>query len=271
VNKINELRALAPNLDFDKNPNDLTWEEAEQLVQLFKSVKWIAPETDALVPIGKEQIEKSFVNIFNPEVIAVTERSPKVYRGGVPFMVEAAVAYGGGIVQTGKKGEIMRFANRVPLLFDAGGCAITEAVKAIDWSRYGLKEFEEEPVIVLVNLVSVHVPYTGAGKQAISHEEDIFDEIKNAVMEVARQVQHYISGKIREHEREGKKKVILRYVPQLASDLSYLNGSLDAKTIEDKLVNIIEKKYVSGSASGDGIEGENSEMTDKKSESEKDD
>ncbi len=244
TNKISELRALVPAVDFDKNPADMSWEDAEQIVQGFKKIKWISPETDSIVPIGKEQIKRSFTNILNPEVIAVTERPPKVYRGGIPFMVEAAVAYGGGINHAGKKGEIMRFANRVPLLFDAGGCAITEAVKTVDWSRYGLKNFEEEPVVVLVNFVSVHVPYTGAGKQAISNEEDIIGEIKNAVMDAARQVQHYLSGKRREREREIKKKVVSRYLEQLSGDLSYLDGKTPKSTIEEKLRKIIDDKYV---------------------------
>ena len=244
TNKVNELREAVKDVDFDKKPNNLTWEEAEKIVQAFRKIKWIAPETDAIVPIGKEQIEKSFKNILNPEFLVVTERSPKVYRGGVPFMLEAAIAYGGGITTADKKGEIMRFANRVPLLFDAGGCAITETVKSIDWNRYKLKNFEEEPIVVLVNFVSVHVPYTGAGKQAIAHEEDISDEIKNAVMEAARNIQRYISGKRHVHEMEGKKKAIERYIEQLSGDLSDLAGVKKKEEIKKKLLKIVEEKYM---------------------------
>ncbi len=246
ANKVNELRELVKDVDFDKNPADLTWEEAEKIVQGFKQVKWIAPETDSIVPIGKEQIEKSFMNIFNPEILAVTERPPKVYQGGVPFSIEAAIAFGGGIATAGKKGEIMRFANRVPLLFDAGGCALTETVKSIDWGRYNLKQFEDEPIVVLVNFVSVYVPYTGAGKQAVSQEEDIMDEIKNAVMEAARDVQRYLSGKRKAHEIETKRKVISRYIEQLASDVTDLAGVKNKNEIRDKLENIVEDRYSKG-------------------------
>ncbi|MEM4359784.1 MAG: DNA topoisomerase VI subunit B [Candidatus Bilamarchaeaceae archaeon] len=240
--KVAELRALVPEVNFDKNPGEITWEEAEKIIAAFKKVKWISPSTDALVPIGKEQIELSFKNIFNPEYLVVTERSPKVYRGGIPFMVEAGIAYGGGIATAEKKGEIMRFANRVPLLFDTSGCAITETVKSIDWGRYNLKNFEEEPIVVLVNFVSVYVPYTSAGKLAISSEEDVVDEIKNAVMEAARGMQHYISGKRKSMELATKKKVILRYVPQLSSDIAELTGEKREK-IEKKLMEIVEAKY----------------------------
>lgn len=245
--KVNELKELVPEIDLNKKPEDLTWEESEKMVNAFKQMKWIAPALDAIVPIGKEQIEKSFNNILSPEVLMVTERSPKIYRGGIPFMVEAALAYGGGVTAAEKRGEIMRFANRVPLPFDSSGCAITEAVKNIDWKRYDIKNFDEEPVVVLINLVSVYVPYTSAGKQAISSEEDIIDEIKNAVMEAARGVQRYLSGKRKVHELENKRKVVTRYVEQLSNDVSDLAGFKDKEKIKKELMKIIEEKYLNSS------------------------
>ena len=240
--KIDELKAILPSFDFGKGPNDVSWEEAEALVKAFAQVKWIAPATDSLVPIGKEQVEASFRNIFNPEVLVVTERAPKVYRGGIPFMVEVGIAYGGGVAEAEKRGEVMRFANRVPLLFDAGGCAITETIKTMDWKRYDVKNFEEEPIAVLVNLVSVHVPYTSAGKQAISNEEDVMDEIKFALMEASRGVQKYLSGKRKAHEIATKKKVISRYIQQISNDLSTLSGE-KKEPIEQKLTQIVEERY----------------------------
>ncbi|MGV8085488.1 MAG: DNA topoisomerase VI subunit B [Candidatus Bilamarchaeum sp.] len=243
--KVAELSAAIPDVDFGKKPADLSWEEAEKIVKSFAAAKWIAPSTDTLVPIGKEQIEKSFTNIFNPEVLVVTERSPKVYRGGIPFMVEASVAYGGGLVSAEKKGEVMRFSNRVPLLFDSSGCAITETIKSIDWKRYDIRAFDEEPIAILVNLISVHVPYTSAGKQAISQEEDVMIEIKNAVMEASRSVQKYLSGKRKASEIANKKKVVSRYIQQLSSDLAGLSGE-KRQEIEKMLSKIIEEKYAFG-------------------------
>jgi len=262
--KVDELQALLPELDFKKDPSDLTWNEAELIVKAFSKVKWIAPAMDSLVPIGKTQVETSFRNIFNPEVLVVTERSPKVYRGGIPFMVEVGIAYGGGLVSAEKRGEVMRFANRVPLLFDNGGCAITETIKSIDWKRYDVKDFEEEPLAVLVNLASVYVPYTSAGKQAISIEEDIMDEIRFAVMEASRGVQKYLSGKRKAHEIATKKKVVGRYATQLASDLATLSGKKKSE-IEPKIAKIIEEKYASEPGGGEGEEGgaDPSKNTDK--------
>jgi len=244
ANKVSELRGIAAEVDFNKSPKNMTWEDAEALTKAFQKVKWIAPATDSLVPIGKEQIEASFRNIFNPELLVVTERSPRVYRGGIPFSVEVGIAYGGGVKEAGKKGEVMRFANRVPMLFDISGCAITDVVKNIDWKRYNLKDFDEAPIVVLVNFVSVYVPYTSAGKLAIAGEEDIENEIRFAVMEASRGIQKYISGRRKETEIATKKKVVSRYVPQLASDLASLTGK-DSGRLEKKLMGIIEEKYIS--------------------------
>ncbi|MBI5047249.1 DNA topoisomerase VI subunit B [Candidatus Micrarchaeota archaeon] len=267
--KVDELRTMLPEVNFDKKPQSLEWNDAEKIVKGFANVKWIAPATDSLVPIGKEQIEKSFTNIFSPEVLIVTERSPKVYRGGIPFMVEVGIAYGGGLVSAEKRGEVMRFANRVPLLFDSGGCAITETIKNLDWKRYDVKSFEEEPIAVLVNLISVHVPYTSAGKQAISNEEDIMDEIRFAIMEASRGVQRFLSGRRKANEIASKKKVVSRYMKQLAADLSLLTGDKREK-IEQALGKIVEEKYAQGEIESEEEKSgaKENEAGEKKTESE---
>ncbi|MEM2174546.1 MAG: DNA topoisomerase VI subunit B, partial [Candidatus Micrarchaeia archaeon] len=103
--KINELKALCPNINFDKMPRELKWEEAEQIIKAFKQIKWIAPSSESLVPIGEKQIEEALKSLLNPEFLSVRKRSPKVYRGGVPFMVEVAIAYGGKAGREGKEGR----------------------------------------------------------------------------------------------------------------------------------------------------------------------
>jgi len=268
--KVDELRQMIPDVDFNKKPSELQWHEAEKLIKAIQNpnVKWIAPSTDSVKPIGKDQIEKSLANILAPQFVVVTERSPKIFKGGIPFMVEAAIAYGGG---AGRKAadtassEVIRYANRAPLLFDNSGCAISEAVKEIDWKRYKLKNFEEEPISIFVNISSVYVPYTSAGKQAISNEDEITQEIKNAIMEAARDLQRYLSGINREKERGERKKAILRYVTQLSKDLPELAGKGKPTELEKKLVHLIETKYSSQIENGeDDDEGENGNGNSKK-------
>ena len=129
-------------------------------------------------------------------------------------------------------------------------------MKEIDWKRYKIKNFEEEPISVFVNLCSVYVPYTSAGKQAIADEEEVVQEIKNAVMEAARDLQRYLGGKHRDRDRAERKKAILRYVVQLSKDLPELAGKGKASEIEKKLIELIETKY-----SGQIENGEDEEET----------
>ncbi|MGC8671669.1 MAG: DNA topoisomerase VI subunit B [Candidatus Micrarchaeia archaeon] len=245
--KVDELKKLVPDLDFNKAPGELTWEEAEKLVDSFKKVKWLAPDLDALSTIGEKQIELAMRKILNPEFMSVVERRPKVFRGGIPFVVEAGIAYGGSAgtkTSTGTSGNVLRFANKVPLLFDGGSCAITEAVQEIDWKRYGIKNFDEEPVSVFVNVSSVYIPYSGVGKQAIAQEEEIIDEIKLAVMEAARRLQMHLSSERNKSEQASRYKTIMRYVEQLSSDLADIT-SRNKSEIQKSLTQLIESKYKS--------------------------
>ena len=244
--KINELKQLV-NFDLSKSPKELTWQEAEELINAFKSMKWVAPEFDSVSPIGEKYLELAMKNIINPEFISVVERKPKVFRGGIPFVVEAAIAYGGGAGRKNGEGEeaggnIIRFANKVPLLFDSSTCAITYAVRSIDWKRYNIKDFDQEPVSVLVNVSSVFIPYSGVGKQAIAQEEAIIDEIKLAVMDAARNIQRYISNVRSRNLAESKYKTIMRYITQLSSDLSELTGNKQ-EILEEKLKKLVDTKY----------------------------
>ena len=196
------------------------------------------PRTDVLVPIGEERIKTSLRSNLKPSFVAVVERKPKVYSGGIPFQVEVGVAIGGQI----KAFELMRFANRVPLLFDAGGCAITEAVKSIDWKRYGLSDIFNSPVVILVNLSSTHVPYTTAGKQAIADVPEVFNEIRQALMEVGRKVKEYMNRVGKLEELAQKKKILEHYVPLVADALARLAGE-DKKEVENFLRTLVEERY----------------------------
>lgn len=247
LNKIKELQEAVPEVDLGKRPSQMSWEDAEKLVAGFRNIKWIAPATDSVVPIGTRQVTSSLSSVISPEFMQVTERAPKIYRGGIPFVVEVGLAYNG----KGANGEILRFANRAPLLFDAGGCAITQTIKSVDWKRYGIKNLDEEPLSIFVHFASVHVPYTSAGKQSISDEEEVVDEIKNAVMEAARGLDRHLSGKRKAKEMVGKRTAILRYVGQLSRDMSELGGKkAESEKVRERLLRMVEGKYSVGKTEG---------------------
>ncbi|MEM4255089.1 MAG: DNA topoisomerase VI subunit B [Candidatus Norongarragalinales archaeon] len=243
--KVDEIKALCPGVDFEKHPSKLQWQEAEMIVNAFRKVKFFNPDMDSLIPIGEKQIEKSLKNLLQPEVLAVCERKPRVFRGGIPFLVEAAIAYGGKSGQQASngtvKGEVMRFANRVPLLFDAGSCATMEAAKSIEWNRYELKNWEELPVSIFINFVSVYVPYTGAGKLAISAEEEIISEIRFALMECGRQVAVYLHGLQKAEDAEARKQIFFKYISEVAQALHEITGKPKSE-LEEKLKKIAEEK-----------------------------
>jgi DNA topoisomerase-6 subunit B len=243
--KVRELVGIAKDVDFEKEPKHLTWEDANKIVSAFKQVKWIGPELDAMSTIGESQVDVAMRNILDPRFTSVVERKPQVFKGGIPFVVEVGIAYGG---KAGKasgelvSGNILRFANKVPLLFDTGSCAITEAVQGIDWKRYSIARFDEEPVSVLVNVSSVYIPYSGVGKQAIAQEDEIVEEIRLAVQDAGRKLQRFLSGERHRSVQESGYKTIMRYVSQLSGDLEEITGRKKEQT-EKELKELIEKRY----------------------------
>ena len=237
--KVEEIEKLS-GLDMDINPKKVDWEYAEKLVNAIKQITFMAPPTEGLIPIGAEAVKLGLEGILAPEFVHTVTRSPQTYHGGIAFIVEAGIAYGGGAGNNGL--DIIRYANRTPLIFDQGGCCITEAAKSIDWKRYGVKD-ENAPLTIFVNLVSTHIPYTSAGKQAIANEEEIYNEIRFALMDAGRALSRYLSGKRREYEKMTKKKTLLKYVPETANALGSLIKMKDASPIIKMLTDIVEKKY----------------------------
>lgn len=242
------LEDLQKNLDFKLETvtvKKMEWNTAEKIVKAIQKTKTISPRTDALIPIEEESLKKSITKILKPETLSVLTRKPTTYKGGFPFQVEVAISFGGDSGYKLKDGtmkmDIMRFANRAPLLFDGGGCAITNAINSIDWKRYNIRDIENSPITVLVNISSVHIPYTSAGKQAIAEEEEIIDEIKLALMTAARYISTHISRKQALSMKQEKKKMFLRYAHEIAYSLGVLTKQKSAEIFQ-KLEKIIEEK-----------------------------
>ena len=224
-NKRADEIAEMTGIDMNKRPRDMTFQEAEAIVHCFKKMKFMAPPTDGLIPIGSEQIEKGMKQILKPEFVTTITRKPVTYQGGVSFIIEAGLAYGGDagrVVNEKRKSEIMRFANRVPLTFDAGSCAITEALKSIDWKRYGLKDMDNTPLTLFVNIISTQVPYLSTGKQSVSPEPEIVHEIRQSTMKLARKLQKHLRAKRAAKEKEKRSKVFEEYVPVIIEEAAKL-------------------------------------------------
>ncbi|MCK5548681.1 MAG: DNA topoisomerase VI subunit B, partial [Thermoplasmata archaeon] len=129
-------------IDEGAKPKTLKLDQAKGILSAIKKVRIMAPPLDCLSPIQERLIKKGLKNVLSnmkPEFYCPPiTREPKVH-GGHPFVVEVGVVYGGEL-SSEKPVDILRYANRVPLLFQQGGCAITSAVESVDWRRYGLDQ-----------------------------------------------------------------------------------------------------------------------------------
>lgn len=223
--KKTDMLGRLTGIDLDKKPSELTREEARSLVRAIERMKFMAPPTDCLVPIGETQIRKSLEKTLDPEYLVVVERSPIAYKGGIPFQVEVGIAYGGKAgreVDGKRKAEILRFGNRAPLTFDSGACVITEAIESINWDRYGLKNWKTCPVTFFINVSSTHIPFLSTGKQAIASSEEILNELRNALMEGGRKLNRFFRKEYRRKKLEKKMNLLEKYLPIIVEDAAKL-------------------------------------------------
>jgi len=219
------------------SPRRISDEDIVKIVKAVKEVKLTRPPTDCLSPLGAEAIEEGLRKELNPEFIATVTRSPTVYRGW-PFQVEASIAYGGSITDP----MIMRFANRVPLLYQQGDCALTKAAQSIEWKRYHLNgdKLPDGPVAIFIHIASVWVPFTSESKEAVASYPVIMKEVKLALQEAARKVSIYLSGLRRAQYQAERLKTFEKYAGETAQALNELTG-IPAERILEHIKAIINK------------------------------
>ncbi len=243
------------NLNEKLSPRKLDPASVERIFKAMQKVRIIAPATDCLSPIGEELLIRGLKNEINGEFYAATSRSPSVYRG-FPYIIEAGIAYGGELLKE-EAIRLMRFANRVPLLYQQGACAITEAVVDTNWKPYGLQHsggsMPVGPVIVVVHIASVWVPFTNEAKDAVAHYLEIIKEIKLALQEVGRQLGSYIRKTVRVREQQERVNLFEKYIPEVANGLSILSGNKKEK-IEEHLKKILKRTLKNILQKGSNVE-----------------
>ncbi len=227
-------------------PKKISREGAEKIIKAIKNTRIISPPTDCLSPIGAEGLKKGLKKEIKAEFYASTTRPPAVYRGN-PFIVECAMAYGGEL-KADNQIRIMRFANRVPLLYQQGACAVSEGVSEVTWRNYGVQQSRKSipvgPLVCVVHIASVWVPFTSESKEAIAHYPELIKEIKLAIQETGRMLGKYIKKKKNLKGEIKKRSYIEKYIPHLASALKELLEFDDnrKKLLEEKLKELLEKK-----------------------------
>jgi DNA topoisomerase VI subunit B len=231
-------------LDKNKKPKELTREEIEKLIRAMQKVKIQRPPLDCLSPIGNNELEKALKKEHqNAEFVVVRTREPEVYRGN-PFQIEVGIIYGGDLKQD-QSVNIIRLANRVPLLYQAGACATTAAVKDVDWKRYGLQQpnnsLPSGPIVIVIHMCSTWVPFISESKEAIATYDEIIKEIKLGLQDAARELGRYLSGKRRAGEQKRRLEIFDRYSIEVAGSLKILTGAKESE-IQKKLKDLISKR-----------------------------
>jgi DNA topoisomerase-6 subunit B len=170
-------------------------------------------------------------------------RPPAVYRGN-PFQVEVGLAYGGAL-PADELIDLFRLANRVPLQYQASACAITKAVMTVDWRAYGLQmskgALPTGPMVLMVHIASVWVPFTSESKEAIAHYPEIIKELRLALMEAGRKLGAHIRHRRRADAEAKKKSYIDKFIPHIGIALREILALSDkeegrvVKTLRDVL------------------------------------
>jgi DNA topoisomerase-6 subunit B len=228
------------------NPTHIAHHESEALYKAIQDTKLMRPPTDCLSPIGEAQILVGLQKEISADFFTAVTRDPAVYRGN-PFQVEVGLAFARPQENEGIGSEepvrVLRFANRVPLLYQPGACAMSKAVTGVNWKSYGLAQPKDAlpvgPVVVLVHLASVWVPFTSESKDAIASYAEIIDELTLALQECGRRLSVFLHKRERQLEAARKRSYIELYIPHLALGLKHILDLTDKE--EDKIVGNLKK------------------------------
>ncbi len=200
--RLDELREKLPeDVDLEKDPRELTRREAEAIVEALRRMRFMRPPSNVLSPIGEDAL-KAAVRAEGCRLVAAVSRDPVTTRDNV-LQVEVAV----GLVEEGGGGDLWRYANRAPLMFRSGGCSITQGVEDVDYHRYDL---DEERLLILANVNSPFVPFSGPSKQEIGSEL-VREEVKKAVQHACRRLGREVRRLRRERRERERLRRIRRY------------------------------------------------------------
>jgi DNA topoisomerase VI subunit B len=203
----------------------LTWlksingPEVERVYRAIQETRLMAPRTDCLAPIGAQAILAGLLKGVRAEFFTATTRPPAVYRGN-PFQIEVGLAFGGDL-SADQLAKVIRFANRVPLLYQQSHCSIYRSVLETKWRGYGLQQsggsLPTGPLVIMVHMASVWVPFTSESKEAIADYDEIRKEIKLGLQECGRKLSTYIRRRARQKREGERRSVFERYIPEVVA------------------------------------------------------
>ena len=242
-------------------PKHIARAQATALHRAIQKTRVQAPRTDCIVPIGEQNLLKGLHKELEADFFTVTTRPAAAYRGN-PFQVEVGIAYGrkaDADIEIDARGHmrkkapdraseqlladknepvrLLRFANRVPLLYQQASCAITKAVTQTNWRGYGLQQSKGAlpvaPMAIIVHVASVWVPYTSESKEAIEPYPEILKEIKLGLQQCGRELAHYLRREAHLHEEYDRRSYIETFLPHIGIALQEMLALSDAERDAD--------------------------------------
>ncbi len=234
-----------------RKPKEMTLEEAKALKAAMEATRFMAPPLDCLSPIGEKLIRKALRNVVGtarPEFYCPpVTREPAVYSGN-PFQVEVGVVYGGDLPPD-QPVEVLRFANRVPLLYAGGSCAMTQAMGEVDWRRYGLEQrggkgLPYGPAVILLHVSSTKVPFTSESKEAVAPVPEILEELQLALKEVGRRLRSHMAKKERRVKAREKFEIVQKILPRMAEKSAKVLGRKGVPDISATITKIMDVVWI---------------------------
>ena len=228
-----------------RRPSEISREEAEKVHAAIQGTKIMAPPMDCIAPIGGDLIERALRVEVQADFYAAVSRRATVYRGN-PFLIEVGLAYGGSLPAE-EPIAVYRYANRVPLQYQQGACAITKAITGTEWKSYQLQQprgaLPLGPMLLMVHIASVWVPFTSESKEAIAHYPEIIKEMRLALQECGRQVAMYIRRRRRDADEAKKRAYIEKYIPQVSIGLQQILELTDPQrdAVTASLTQVLER------------------------------
>ena len=99
------------------------------------------------------------------------------------------------------------------------------------------------PMLLMVHIASVWVPFTSESKEAIAHYPEIIKEIRLGLQECGRKVAMHIRKQKRQADEEKKRAYIVKYIPQVAIGLQNILHFDDKQRnkVVSNLTHVLEK------------------------------
>jgi DNA topoisomerase VI subunit B len=250
----------------DARPRNVHGAAAEALYQAVQSTKIMAPPSNCISPIGEKAILHGLYKQIKGDFYTAVTRPPAVYRGN-PFIIEAGLAYGKGPdpaaagleapavpLAEGEQQEddrelarVIRYANRVPLLYQQSACATFKAVLDTAWRNYGIAQsrgaLPAGPMVVFVHMASVWVPFTSESKEAIADYDEIRKEIKLALQECGRRLGVFLRRRERAKSEFRRRNIFELYIEEVVEACARLKGGrLPKEKLKSQLQRIAMKR-----------------------------